>query len=175
MRDSRSVHSRYAYFWYTNEASLPIIFSLCKLSQPRLLLLLLLMMMMISSAPALSLVLFFISFSLASPPHNAYQRREICYANDVLLSFQEWRDDSVPYCSALLNIQDVTTFVGPAVSHTYVSFFLSFFLSIRFDMNERVHFVCVCMAMCKCKCADDGERKELPSAPSRKLSMMLSQ
>ena len=73
--------------------------------------------MMLSYAS--TFVVIFFTCSLAFPGWNRPQQREVCYETDFLLAFEEYRSDSVPYCSSLLNILDSTTFVGPAKSHTY--------------------------------------------------------
>ena len=54
--------------------------------------------------------------SLALP---GLKLREVCYETDTLLSFQLWIDDSTPYCSSLLSISDITSFVGPTKYLTY--------------------------------------------------------
>lgn len=73
--------------------------------------------MMISYATTLSVFLFFSSYSSLAFP--GLKLREDCYENEVLLSFQLWIEDSVPYCSSILSISDSTTFVGSTKSHTY--------------------------------------------------------
>ena len=76
--------------------------------------------MMISHAPTFFVLFFLFHHSLAFPGFHRQQVREICYDTDVLLSFQAYKDDSVPYCSSLLGISDTTIFVGPTKSYTYV-------------------------------------------------------
>ena len=50
----------------------------------------------------------------------AIKVRQACYDDDTLLSFQYWSDDSVPYCSSLLSLQDRTTYADTVTSTTYV-------------------------------------------------------
>ena len=77
--------------------------------------------MMVSYATTFfSFLSFFLGTSWAFPGLNFLLPRAICYEDDVLLSFQTWEPDSVPYCSSLLGISDHTTFVGPTKSYTYV-------------------------------------------------------
>ena len=46
------------------------------------------------------------------------QERAICFDDDTLLSFKYWRVDAEPYCSSLLNINDLTSTLQPATSRT---------------------------------------------------------
>lgn len=76
-------------------------------------------MMITYAATVLVLISLFFRSSSAFPGLNLLLPRTFCYENDVLLSFQSWLPDSVPYCSSLLGITDYTTFSGPTKSHTY--------------------------------------------------------
>ncbi|KAI4196139.1 MAG: hypothetical protein LQ346_003299 [Caloplaca aetnensis] len=49
---------------------------------------------------------------------NSVHARDICYDDDTFLSFRYWRQDSEPYCSSLLGIQDITSTLPPATSRT---------------------------------------------------------
>ncbi|KAL8922571.1 MAG: hypothetical protein Q9208_005074 [Pyrenodesmia sp. 3 TL-2023] len=49
---------------------------------------------------------------------NNLHQREVCYNDDTLESFRYWRQDSEPYCSSLLGIQDITSTLPPATSRT---------------------------------------------------------
>ncbi|KAL8658885.1 MAG: hypothetical protein Q9226_000720 [Calogaya cf. arnoldii] len=49
------------------------------------------------------------------------QKRAICYDDDTLLSFKYWRVDAEPYCSSLLNINDLTSTLQPATSRTTIN------------------------------------------------------
>ncbi|KAI4223744.1 MAG: hypothetical protein L6R36_005175 [Xanthoria steineri] len=57
-------------------------------------------------------------FSRRGEPDSLLQGRGICYDDDTFQSFKYWRVDAEPYCSKLLNIQDVTSTLGPATSRT---------------------------------------------------------
>ncbi|KAI4091664.1 MAG: hypothetical protein LQ339_008076 [Xanthoria mediterranea] len=57
-------------------------------------------------------------FSRRGEPDSLLQGRGICYDDDTFRSFKYWRVDAEPYCSKLLNIQDVTSTLGPATSRT---------------------------------------------------------
>lgn len=46
------------------------------------------------------------------------QERRLCYYDDILLSFVHWSVDSVPICSSLLGIQDLTSTLPSATSRT---------------------------------------------------------
>ena len=59
-------------------------------------------------------------FSLCSCLAFPEERREICYYDDTLLSFEFWINDALPYCSSLLSISDSTVFSGPTESSTYI-------------------------------------------------------
>ena len=50
----------------------------------------------------------------------AVEERQACYDDDILLSFQYWSNDSVPYCSSLLSLHDHTDYAVPVTSTTYV-------------------------------------------------------
>ena len=56
--------------------------------------------------------------SLREKPDIFLQERAICYEDDTLLSFRYWRIDSEPYCSKLLDIEDITSTLPPATSRT---------------------------------------------------------
>ena len=72
--------------------------------------------MMISYSTTFCFFLFLFSCSsLASPELNL---REVCYEDDIFLSFEYWLDDSVRYCSSILSISDLTTFVASTKSYT---------------------------------------------------------
>ncbi|KAI4240129.1 MAG: hypothetical protein LQ352_007709 [Teloschistes flavicans] len=49
------------------------------------------------------------------------QERRLCYYDDILLSFVHWSVDSVPICSSLLGIQDLTSTLPSATSRTACS------------------------------------------------------
>ena len=74
--------------------------------------------MMITYTTVFVLLSLFFRSSSAFPGLNLLPRT-FCYETDILLSFQSWLPDSVPYCSSLLSITDYTTFSGPTKSHTY--------------------------------------------------------
>ena len=68
----------------------------------------------------LSMLFLFFSFTTTSSrfaPVGGWtpvvEKRDYCYEDDYLLSFQYWIDDSASYCSSLLNINDYTTTVAP--------------------------------------------------------------
>ena len=67
-------------------------------------------------------------------------RDEICYDTDTLRSFEYWIADSEPYCSSLLGISDVTTFVGSTISHTYVLRTPKSLSNIDESQNYHLHY-----------------------------------
>ena len=68
---------------------------------------------------ATKVFVFLFAFSCSSLAFLGLEQRQVCYDTDTLLSFKEYSDDSVPYCSSILSISDSTTLVGPTKSHTY--------------------------------------------------------
>ena len=72
-------------------------------------------------------IVILISSALASTeelPSRRLEReievRQACYDDDTLMSFKYWSEDSVPYCSSLLSLQDRTDYADAVTSTTYV-------------------------------------------------------